>query len=835
MACPGIRREVETVYNSIIFNLGKDASLRLTDIAILVPGISKYKPVFEAVFTQKPRALSYNLVDTSAEIESLYGQAVLSLMNLVQARFSRKEVFDLILNPCFMSRWKLCADDIRIWADWADALRIFHCFDAEEKSGKGYPGTDQHTWKQGLQRLRLSRILSMTDAGSPDNFRHFQGIVPFADENSGNAELVEKFCHVIEGLHQAVSELKRRCKTGKEWKTRFLRICDELLEIPSDFRGEDKVRQELIKAFERITFYDELTEAVRADDSEKQFWSEFWSADLITEFIKSGLCSIRGAYGDYLTSGVTISELNPMRPIPFRMIYIMGMEEGGFPGKADTFSPDLRLGRRQIGDISLPEQNCYLFLEMLLSAKEKIYISYVSKDLQKDRDLQPSSVVNQLRGYVETKILLPEKPFEITNVPLKGSSRQYYYEKERNDWSDVLENYSLKDKLAYYRENGLWENIRGKARRNELKMVKHLIPSFVIPEKTGSEKARISEIVTLRHLKRFLEDPLEQGCRYHMGLYDDEESVEGIIMNEDEPFYSVFPAEYQLKILPVQEWLRSYFHSENRDMGKEKLEAAYEKTYEHFLRQSKTPEGTFAMLDKKALYENIEARFETLRPCAEQMRSADEKYREIFIGEKSARDNIRSFNSLMLPIEITDRHGKRIRKEIKCQGSLPWVWKEGKNGWNALILAGSDKTPKMPDKYILEPVLFYLSCLGSDAACEWIGESPVTFHVVYKDDVKKWVYHTDRDAALSYLRRLISDYLGQTAPEWLPFRTAAKHINLKQLENADEKYKRAFQSAIEESFLEDSSPLVRLARPCIPPNAFDVVKKRLGIFFQYRT
>ena len=66
VACPSIYREVETVYNSILFNLDQDAMLQLTDIAILVPDISAYKPVFDAVFNRHPRQLVYNLVDSHA-------------------------------------------------------------------------------------------------------------------------------------------------------------------------------------------------------------------------------------------------------------------------------------------------------------------------------------------------------------------------------------------------------------------------------------------------------------------------------------------------------------------------------------------------------------------------------------------------------------------------------------------------------------------------------------------------------------------------------------------------------------------------------------------------
>jgi exonuclease V gamma subunit len=44
-----------------------------------------------------------------------------------------------------------------------------------------------------------------------------------------------------------------------------------------------------------------------------------------------------------------------MRPIPLRIVYVLGLEEGRFPGRADCSTLDLRLRQRRIGDVSLPQ------------------------------------------------------------------------------------------------------------------------------------------------------------------------------------------------------------------------------------------------------------------------------------------------------------------------------------------------------------------------------------------------------------------------------------------------------------------------------------------------
>ena len=259
-ACPGIYREVETAYNSILYNLEKDPTLQLTDIAILVSDISRYKPVIDSFFNSGAGILSYNLVDSRADTDSVYAKGILLLLELASGRFSRKEVFDLIVNPCFMQKWRIHESELEIWATWVNDLNIFHSFDAKEKKKRGYPKNHYHTWKQGLERLRLSRILSDPEEDGGDSSRDFHGLVPFTDARTGDMDLLEKFSLIIEKLHHAATELTGLVGSAEKWNAVFLRLCEELLEVPPDFRGEAAVQQALTKAFLDLKVHDRLAE-----------------------------------------------------------------------------------------------------------------------------------------------------------------------------------------------------------------------------------------------------------------------------------------------------------------------------------------------------------------------------------------------------------------------------------------------------------------------------------------------------------------------------------------------------------------------------------------------
>ena len=834
VACPSIYREVETVYNSILFNLEQDDTLQLTDIAIMVPDISSYKPVFDSVFNRHPRQLAYNLVDSHAEIESIYGKAVLAILKLATGRFSRNEVFDLILNPCFMSRWKMGPDEVQAWVNWTSELNIFHTFDRESKMARGYPASGNFTWKQGLERLRLSRIMAAPNVTDPAGFMHYQERVPFSDLKTGDVDLVEKFCMAIEALYHAVSSLNIKGIGGEQWKQRFFQTCDQLIEIPEDFKGEAVVRQALLKAFDNLELYDRLQEGASPSTLD---------VDLIREFIRANLGSIFGGHGNYLTGGVTISALQPMRPIPFHIVYVLGMEEGNFPGKADFSSLDLRLLKRRIGDISLPERNCYLFLEMLLSVREKFYISYVARDLQKDRLQQPCSVINQLKRYVELEILSDEQSFRVSEVPLTGSSDRFLDPEAINAWRDVLVNDSLTDRVAYYRIHRLWGTFKHQASTDDLERVARFNPDLSFDATATDVEDQQVEKITSRQLKKFLEHPVRQKIQRHLGLYDEEETIEDVVLREDEPFFSEFPLDYRLKMDPIKLWMDGQFSKMDADTGKPDPEALYHLVYDACRRKSQTPEGAFADIDRDEIIGHVRQMAETLNPVLEQMDSAKQLFRIVSIGDPAEEplpsDNrlaLKRFDPLSLTVQTLNSASETVTREVEISGQLPWVWKDSDDAWHVLVLTGSGKNPGEPDKYALGPVLFYLICVAGEESRRWIESSGITLHIVYRENVKEWTYRFDPETAEAYLVELVANVLNQSMAAWLPFEIVTnRKLSIKphkmQEDEIDDDIRMQFAAEIEDAFTEEEDYLIRIAKPTIPVDTFDRVRSRFKIYF----
>jgi len=351
--------------------------------------------------------------------------------------------------------------------------------------------------------------------------------------------------------------------------------------------------------------------------------------------------------------------------------------------------------------------------------------------------------------------------------------------------------------------------------------------------------------MTLRQLRGFLEDPVMQGLRRHLGIYEEEETLMETTLKEDEPFYSEFPVDYELKMTPLWLGLDRVAAGEAASLDRETALKIYKGVYEGLRIKSATPEGAFAQLDKKALSEDILKRADTLSQIMEQMNSAKEIYRAFFVGEQNdeaiSADNrlpVMHFDPLRLTVRTADDRGSVIDAHVEIHGQLPWIWIDRAGGCHALVLTGSGKKPgREPEKYILEPVLFWLSCRLTPSGRDRLGGRDITFHVVYKETVKDWTYCVTQDAAVAYLTRLVSDYLNRQRPAWLPFK-AVTSLSVKPHLTSDDEImnedRETFYTQLREAYSEETSLLVRLAEPQVPENAFDRVRNRFRIFFRYK-
>jgi len=420
------QREVEILHDQLLARFSKDSKLRPRDIIVMVPDIDSYAPHIRAVFGQlernDPRFIPFTLADQGQRGREPLLIAVEHLLKIPDSRFPVSEILDLLDVPALRARFKINERDLPTLHRWIEGAGIRWGLNAEQRAGLGLPNAlEQNSWHFGLRRMLLGYAVG---AGAACD-----GIEPYDEIGGLDAALIGPLVALIDALQVAHSELSSPA-TPQEWGARLQALLQ--LFFLADSEHDDyllaqleQLRETWLETCESVGLQDQLPLTVVR---------EAWLAGL-----DQGRLSQR-----FLAGSVNFCTLMPMRAIPFKLVCLLGMNDGDYPRAQPPLDFDLMGSDYRPGDRSRREDDRYLLLEALLSARDQLYISWVGRSIR-DNSERPSSVlIGQLRDHLASgwKLANAVEPMDskkrdpgqqllhklTLEHPLQPFSAQYFHE-----------------------------------------------------------------------------------------------------------------------------------------------------------------------------------------------------------------------------------------------------------------------------------------------------------------------------------------------------------------------------------------------------------------------
>ena len=413
--CHSPMREVEVLHDRLLALLDADADLEPADIVVLTPDISAYAPYVQAVFSAREGAPSipYSIADRSARGERPLLESFLRLIDLPGARFEAEWVLDFLEHPAIRRRFDLSADDLPAIHNWVRAAAIRWGRDAAHKAALGLPPEPRHTWREGLDRLLLGYALPKAVAA--DGVPLFETTLPWDDVEGGLALSLGSFAEFVETLMYYSARLDASLALPA-WADTLAELLERL------FLTED---QEDIEAIQGLRDALDLLREVAEDAG----FEEPVSNAVVKAWLNRQLRETGGSSG-FLSGGVTFGTMVPMRSLPFKVICLLGMNDGDFPRQQRPPGFDLMGRNPRRGDRSRRLDDRYLFLETILSARQMLYISYVGRNIRDNGRLPPSVLVSDLLDAVQASCVLQKGgdclSHIITEHPLQPFNPVYF-------------------------------------------------------------------------------------------------------------------------------------------------------------------------------------------------------------------------------------------------------------------------------------------------------------------------------------------------------------------------------------------------------------------------
>ena len=476
------------------------------DVVVMVPDIETMAPAIRAVFGQYKRAdarfIPFDIADLGAQAISPLIHAVEWLLALPQQRSRMSELVELLEVPALAARFGLSEAGLPTLTRWMAGSGIRWGLSAEHRAGLGLGVCgDDNSALFGVQRMLMGYA-----CGADPVAEDALGATPYPEVGGLDAELAGSLAHLLQALIDWWQTATQDA-TPAQWAERGRAMLAAMFKPRDDndrnaLSALDQALTDWVRACAEAGFAETVPLAVA-----RSAWLEALKMPRLEQRFRAG--------------GVTFCTLMPMRAIPFKVVCLLGMNDGDYPRRSPRADFDLMglPGISRPGDRSRRDDDRQLMLEALLSARQVLYVSWSGRSVRDNSEQPPSVLVSQLRDEIDLLWGQGTAERQTTVHPLQAFSRTYFEE------GSALQTYAKEWRAA--QNNSPAGAISGPEALAEKPSRPESAPTAsLLAWLPPLESAQGVPVITLAQLARFLRKPVGAFFRERLQVHlEDERSA----------------------------------------------------------------------------------------------------------------------------------------------------------------------------------------------------------------------------------------------------------------------------------------------------------------------
>ncbi|MBK6436652.1 MAG: exodeoxyribonuclease V subunit gamma [Rhodanobacteraceae bacterium] len=380
-------RELEVLHDAIRDALACDPELNPSDILVMSPMIAEYASLVPSVFASRRtdgKGLPYHLADVPLRRTHDIFDAFAMLLATPVSRVSAPQVLDLLRIPAIGRALGVAGNALERLRVWLTAARVAWGLDAASRQRLGLPAFGEHSFGWGMDRLLGGYIYGdrvPEDVAELVNLWPVDGVSGVEVDALGALDRLLIAIDRIAGLADAPRPLS-------QWNDELHAVLKNL------FRADFEAQAER----EAVIALESAIESLKAGIAP--------GIDPAVDFavVRDLLNECLDAIPDrqpYLLGGITFSGMVPQRSIPFRMLALLGMNDGEFPRTTSDGGIDLMTRHSRLGDRDVRNDDRYLFLETVMAARSRLHISFLSEGVRDGKPRNPSAMLAELMAYLD--------------------------------------------------------------------------------------------------------------------------------------------------------------------------------------------------------------------------------------------------------------------------------------------------------------------------------------------------------------------------------------------------------------------------------------------------
>ncbi|OAJ56165.1 exodeoxyribonuclease V subunit gamma [Paraburkholderia ginsengiterrae] len=377
--CHSLSRQLEVLHDRLLGWFDEFDDLQPSDVLVAVSDLSAAGPLIDAVFGTTPqgdtRRIPYRITGLPPSQANPVARVLLDWLALPERSVGAPELIEWLRVDAIAVRYGIDATSLEAAQEWLAAAGARRGLAPVEPVGEHVP-IARHTFADALTRLYLG--YAMPDGGEP-----VDAWLPVEGAGGSDAQLLGRLSRFVDDIDTFAAQCAIE-QTPAEWTQLLL---DTLAQC---FDGGVEFAESLATVRDAI---DKMGDAMQAGAQEVALPAAVVRGAL-TEALDDP------ARGGVPWGSVTFSSLTSLRGLPYRIVCLLGMDDGVLPSLARADEFDLMAAFGKAGDRQRRDDERNLFLDLLLAARERFFIAYTGRSIRDNAPLPPAALVDKLLDHL---------------------------------------------------------------------------------------------------------------------------------------------------------------------------------------------------------------------------------------------------------------------------------------------------------------------------------------------------------------------------------------------------------------------------------------------------
>lgn len=439
-SCYSMMREVEALQDYLYALFESDPTLKASDVLVVTSDIDTMAPMVDATFGGKEKAhrIEYRIQGRSILKQNDCASALTSLMRLMTSSVKASDVFLLLSNRAVSRHFGL-ENALDVVYRYFEEAGFREGMNVRSLVDRGLGSIANYCFEAALDRLLLG-------FAKPEDF---EGIVvdkiapslSFENQVADPVVLasIAQVFEVLNDLYKRSGELKN----AQGWREWLLDALDGL--VGQEAASVDRIA--CLQAIDRMV----------KDQSVAEVSDDVAPLDIIRVIFESYFAD--SSAGATPHSGVTFTNMNSLHGLSYRVICVLGLNEGVFPlsERPDDFDMMSRFWRE--GDRQRMQDDRNTFFDLLMDAQDYFYLSFCGQSNLDGSQTNPSILIDEmLDAMVNNQSHLVNQEADMRNAwreawilkhPLHGFSIRNFQPQEDGDTRTIRHDAKM---LAWVKE-----------------------------------------------------------------------------------------------------------------------------------------------------------------------------------------------------------------------------------------------------------------------------------------------------------------------------------------------------------------------------------------------